>query len=98
VLGKVRKYQCFFLQSCIAFGKTPDVEEGMSLRVRMQPRGRAWSEDVNGNFEIVLKEVSMRRRGQPRPETSGIKFCPESLRAINDINRHRKIQLCYPRR
>ena len=40
----------FFLQSCIAFGKTPDVEEGMSLRVRMQPRGRAWSEDVYGNF------------------------------------------------
>ena len=93
MLGKVRKYQCFFLQSCIAFGKTPDVEEGMSLRVRMQPRGRAWSEDVSRNFEIVLKEVSMRPRGQPRPETSGIKFCPESLRAINDINRHRKIQL-----
>ena len=43
----------------------------MSLRVRMQPRGRAWSEDVNGNFEIVLKEASMQRRGQPRPETPG---------------------------
>ena len=70
-MAKSENTNAFFLQSCNAFGKTPDVEECMFLRVRMQPRGRAWSEDVNGNFEIVLKEVSMRPRGQPRRKPPG---------------------------
>ena len=55
-----QKIPIMFLQSCIAFGKNPDIEEGMStLHVRMQPCGWAWSKDFIGNFEIDQKEVSM---------------------------------------
>jgi hypothetical protein len=37
-------------------------------------RAATWSEDVNGNFVIVLKEHSIRKRGQPRPEAPGTNF------------------------
>ena len=59
----------------------------------MQPHGRARFKDVNGNFKIVQKEFSIQQHGQPHSEVPGIKFCPESLRAINNINWHQKIQL-----
>ena len=37
-------------------------------------RAATWSVDVNGNFVIVLKEHSIRKRGQPRPEVPGTNF------------------------
>ena len=46
-LGKVRKYH-FFLQSCLTFEKTLDVEEGVSSCVHMQPCGRHGPKRISG--------------------------------------------------
>ena len=58
-LGKVRIYQCFFFFTILQ--KTLDVEPTcVNSHV---------AEEVNGNFEIVLKEDSITTRGQPRQGT-----------------------------
>ena len=74
----------YFLNLVFFAGKCPAKDkfrpnQDMTSRKRilypfMLPRGRAWSEDVNGKFIIVLKEASIRKRGQPRPEAPGTNF------------------------